>query len=237
VPGVEPGREARQALMACAGLTLLALIEHTFAPWRPFYVVYAAGSILVPALAMRSSRRPGSAVVTATARRLRLSDGLLALVLPVLLQLAAGVLFMALRPEPSLDAALGSVFEAGARQWVTTPERMRLAYLAFIVLWAGYGEELFYRGYLHARLRAWTGRPLATLLSSVLFGVRHAMQLALLWPDYPWGAAFAWVLFATLAGAAFAWLFDRSGSLVPPVVAHYILNLIPLLALLAGGAA
>ena len=235
MPGVEPGREARQALMAGAGLTLLALVEHTFAPWRPFYLGYAALSILIPAMAMRRPSRPEPAGTPAVAPRVRRSDLLIALVLPVLLQLAAGVLFTVLQPEPSLDAALGAVFEAGARQWATTPERMRLGYLVFIVLWAGYGEELFYRGYLHARLRAWKGRLVATLLSSALFGLRHAMQLALLWPDYPWEAAFVWVLFSTIAGAAFAWLYDRSGSLLPPVVGHYILNLIPLLALLLGG--
>ena len=87
------------------------------------------------------------------------------------------------------------------------------------MIWAGYGEELFYRGYLHARLRAAMGRAMATLISSLLFGVRHATQLVILWPEYPWEAAGAWVLVSTIAGAGFAWLYDRSGSLAPPVVA------------------
>lgn len=225
--GVEPGAGARQALLACAGLTLLALVEHTFAPWAPFYVAYAALSILVPLLALRRSpaTRPAG-------WRLGALSWVLAVVLPVLLQIMAGLILAALRPEPSLDAAFGALFDTGARLWNTTPDPFRLAYLSFIVIWAGYGEELFYRGYLHARLRAATGRALATLISSLLFGVRHAMQLVILWPEYPWEAAGAWVLISTIAGAGFAWLYDRSGSLAPPVVAHYVFNLIPLLALL-----
>jgi hypothetical protein len=38
---------------------------------------------------------------------------------------------------------------------------------------------------------------------------RHAVQLALLWPDYPWVAAMAWVLFAFIFGVGMSYLLAR----------------------------
>lgn len=71
--------------------------------------------------------------------------------------------------------------------------------LLLIALVAGLGEELLFRGVLHAKL--------GIVWSNVLFGLVHFVT-----PLY--------VLLAGLIGAYLGWLLDFSGSLAAPVLAH-----------------
>lgn len=217
----------------------VALLENTVAPWAPFYFIYMW---LTTCLPMGVGGLPFVNV-----KQLKSSAWILLIALAVVLQLFSiawnGALYPKLlqvsgvAPEltssPAYDtgAALQAMLSTAAMHWKTSLGKIQFWYLLVIFLWAGIGEEIFFRGYLYRGLRGRWGVGAAAAVSSILFGIRHATQLGLLAPDYPWGAAIAWSLFASVAGLGFCWLFQKTGSLTAPVLAHYILNLIPLIAL------
>ena len=69
------------------------------------------------------------------------------------------------------------------------------------------GEELFFRGALQPSV--------GLLVASLLFGLAHLL------PSWP---LVLWSLFAALAGLLFGLLYEATGSLVAPVVAHVLVN-------------
>jgi membrane protease YdiL (CAAX protease family) len=87
-----------------------------------------------------------------------------------------------------------------------------VAAVLMIVLLAPVAEELFFRGFVFAGLRTrWSLWP-AAITSGLIFGLVHA----------PTGITTV-VPLATL-GLALCWLYDRTGSLWPCVIAHMINN-------------
>jgi len=232
----------RGVLTVASAATLLALVENTIAPWAPYYAVYATAVTILPLAA--------GACVFGRITSTRATIWILAIVGPLILQILASVWTLAAYPAlagmfgvgagelagpyHSLEAALATVFEARGVSWGVEPEALMALYLLAIVVWAGLGEELFYRGYVHGVLRRRHGFAAAALVSAAFFAVRHATQLALVRPTYPWGAAASWAGVSFFIGIFMSWLYERSGSLYPPVVAHYLFNMVPLLFLLAG---
>lgn len=79
---------------------------------------------------------------------------------------------------------------------------------------AGTGEEVAYRGYAIPVLASILGLPGAVLLSSAVFGVLHAYQ-------GPLG-----ILRTTVMGLILALGFILSGSLIPAVIAHTLIDVI-----------
>jgi len=98
----------------------------------------------------------------------------------------------------------------------------------FVVLLAPAYEELLFRRVLFGRLWA-AGRPwLGLVLSSACFAFMHEM------PGLTANSAPATLLLWTtygLMGAAFAWLYRRTGTLWAPIAAHALNNAVALLAL------
>jgi uncharacterized protein len=84
--------------------------------------------------------------------------------------------------------------------------------VAEIVLLAPVAEELFFRGFFFAGLRSrWSLWP-AALVSGLVFGMVHA----------PTGITTVVPLAAL--GFALCWLYDRTGSIWPCMIAHAINN-------------
>ncbi len=229
VPGV---------LLLSGLLSGIALLENTrLVPWSPFYVLYAGLAIGIPLWLGAYRFGPIAAV--------RWWHWLAGALAAVLLQVIGGVFFAFLVPQVgallgvrdglletpaySISAALQALFQVSALRFQASPEAIANAYLLFIFLWAGLGEELFYRGYLHGVLRTRLGFGLAALVSAGFFAIRHAFQLALLWPAYPWWAAFSWMIFAFFFGILMSCLYERRGSLYLPVWIHAIFNALALL--------
>tara|TARA_R110002096_G_scaffold247097_1_gene439502 strand:- start:72 stop:1454 length:1383 start_codon:yes stop_codon:yes gene_type:complete len=73
-------------------------------------------------------------------------------------------------------------------------------------------EELLMRGFLFSILRGPCGAIAAAILSSVLFGFLHGYSLV-------------GFLSTTSLGLVFCWMYQRSGSLWPGVIAHSLFNL------------
>src|ERR1051325_2429479 len=142
------------------------------------------------------------------------------------------------RAVPALfTAAFGAtILLLAVTSWIPMTEAFRglmaeaarsnkLALFFSAVLAAPLGEELFFRGLV---LRGFLSRysiAKAVWASAVLFAIFHLNR---------WQAVVALPL-----GLAFAWLFLRTGSLIPGIIAHATVNfsasfLIPPLALLLG---
>jgi membrane protease YdiL (CAAX protease family) len=81
--------------------------------------------------------------------------------------------------------------------------------LAILASLAGIGEEVLFRGFLMAWVESLGGYWAGLIVSSVAFGLMHAIT-------------WTYTLFACLAGAYFGWLFDATGerNLIPPIICH-----------------
>jgi membrane protease YdiL (CAAX protease family)/uncharacterized RDD family membrane protein YckC len=90
-----------------------------------------------------------------------------------------------------------------------------IAAIAAVVLIAGLApvaEETFFRGFFFAGLRRRLSLWPAALISGLVFGLIHA----------PTGVTT--VIPLSILGAALAWLYERTGSLWPPILAHAFNN-------------
>jgi membrane protease YdiL (CAAX protease family) len=98
----------------------------------------------------------------------------------------------------------------------------------FAVVLAPAYEELLFRRVLFGRL--WqAGRPwLGMLLSSLAFALVHEVPGTS--ANGPWEIAQLWLVYGGM-GAAFAWLYRRTGTLWAPITAHALNNAIALGAL------
>lgn len=77
-------------------------------------------------------------------------------------------------------------------------------------------EEVFFRGFVFPGLQRRWGFLLAALGSGFLFGIAHLGNPGTFYVVPP----------ITLVGAWFAWGYAYSGSLYPPIAAHFFFNLI-----------
>ncbi|HEX2466729.1 MAG TPA: CPBP family intramembrane glutamic endopeptidase [Solirubrobacterales bacterium] len=75
-------------------------------------------------------------------------------------------------------------------------------------------EEIFFRGFMFAGLRRGTPFAVAALVSAGIWGVFHYTGAD------TWGV----VLQLTVFGVALAWLYERTGSLWPPIAVHALNN-------------
>jgi len=81
-----------------------------------------------------------------------------------------------------------------------------------VVIGAPIGEEVFFRGFLYGSLRARLGLSRAAAISAAVFGLFHVQPLLIL------------VMF--FVGFGLAILYERRGSLVAPIAAHAVFNVI-----------
>ena len=85
-----------------------------------------------------------------------------------------------------------------------------------VVVWTPLAEETFYRGFLFAGLSAKFGLGIGVAAGSAIFALSHASI-----------GAFIPIM---VAGALFAWIYRKSGSLWIPALAHASQNLLAFLA-------
>jgi membrane protease YdiL (CAAX protease family) len=192
----------------------VAAAENTVAPWAPFYVAYAALATSAP-FWLR-------AVDLDAFRRLRVRYALAGLGLAVVLQ---GV-FRLMTAHADLEGMFAPVLTVAAARLATPVETVARWYVTFIKVWAGFGEEIFYRGYLQRSLRSRLG-PLPSIVgAALLFATRHYTQVLLAWPHIAWGSATIWVAATFVVGLVFGWLYEKSASLWPSILCHTLFNLL-----------
>ena len=114
-----------------------------------------------------------------------------------------------------------------ASAWDRQP-LLALAAVGWLFACAGFGEEIFFRGYLQSRVNEAFGRPwrvfgvecgIGLIVSSLLFGVIHVLNTV----NYFAGEfEFAWWLGVTnvFAGFSFGLVREKTGNVVAGGVAH-----------------
>ena len=137
--------------------------------------------------------------------------------------LAIGVVILVLVAVPGTR----SYFDDSSVAADSTAQRV-LQPLLFIPLGTVVFEELIFRGVLLAVLQRVWSRTASLVVSAVCFGLWH-LPPALRGASDKGAAAAVGVVVGTIAvttvaGAAFAWLRLRSGSLIAPMMAHLATN-------------
>jgi len=84
-------------------------------------------------------------------------------------------------------------------------------------------EEYYWRWFVFGQLRSQLSRTSAVAISSLAFMAHHVILLATYfgWAS-PWTYAFS--LAVAVGGAFWAWLYERSGSLVAPWLSHLVVD-------------
>jgi len=93
-----------------------------------------------------------------------------------------------------------------------------------IIVAAPVSEEIFFRGFMFAGIRARAGFATAALISGGIWGLVH------------WTGADSWPVVLQLAvfGVILAWLYERTGSIRPAIAVHAVNNALAFLVLTAG---
>ncbi len=91
-----------------------------------------------------------------------------------------------------------------------------------MILFVGFLEEFFFRGYLQSRLNEVFGRPYSLfnvkfgaglVLAAVIFGLFHPLTAA---NETPW----AWALWTATGGVVFGLLREKSDAVITPALVH-----------------
>lgn len=110
-------------------------------------------------------------------------------------------------------SALSATYETTATSMYSAPFAVQIVCLAIL---SPIAEELVFRGLMFRRMREDTGAKLAIIYTSVVFGIFHGN--------------FVQMLYGFLMGLMFAWLCEKYGSVLAPIVAHVTANLLALFA-------
>jgi membrane protease YdiL (CAAX protease family) len=104
-----------------------------------------------------------------------------------------------LATQRSVMALLGATFKPGIGLLVSVA----------LGLAAGVGEEMLFRGVFQYELAARVGQGVSLGVTSIIFGLLHAVT-----PAY--------AILATLASLYFGWLYQSAGNLAVPITTHAI---------------
>ena len=110
-----------------------------------------------------------------------------------------------------------------AREWIAPYAQMRAFHLEVPLSWefagqvagnaaVAFSEEFFYRGYMTLRFEERRSRLWSAVVAAALFAVGHLLTPA------PWRLA---VFFPALL---FAWLRNRTGTVIGASIAHFLCN-------------
>lgn len=215
-------------------LLIVALTLPTLATWIYFYALagteavrwtYSGGKVVQFAMVLPwfALRRRERSVEPATPRwpwwlamEIAVMFGLAVVALGVALY--AGVLRDSALMAPAAGLIRGKLADMG----VNTPE----GYLAMTVFMAGIHsllEEGYWRWFVYGGLRRMTPEPVAISVSSLGFMAHHVLVLAAFFPGQ-WGWVAVFSLAVAVGGAAWAWLYRQSGSLLGPWLSHLVVD-------------
>jgi uncharacterized protein len=218
-------------------LLATALVLPTLATWLYFYAmagtetvrwIYTGSKFVQFALVLPwfAARKREHAAQGGTADRARwpwwtgaeigVAFGLAVVLLGVALYV--GVLRDSALMIPAAAQIRGKLADMG----VATPA----GYLAMAVFLSGIHsllEEFYWRWFVYGGLRRMTPDGAALATSSLGFMAHHVLVLAAFFPgQWSWVAVFS--LSVAVGGAAWAWLYRKSGSLLGPWLSHLVVD-------------
>jgi membrane protease YdiL (CAAX protease family) len=216
-------------------LLLVALLLPTVQAWLYFVVlavgkdpnpvqqvVYLLGKVVqfsLPLLdwALWDRQRPSRRLFSSAGVGIGLTFGL---------AVALGMLalyFFALRGSPLLADTAEEVRLKVAQLGVGTP----LAFLGlalFLSLAHSLLEEYYWRWYAYGRLREWLPIGWANFLAGLAFASHHLIVLAVFSPGRFWTKAVPLGACIVVGGMFWAWLYQRSGSVLGPWLSHALID-------------
>jgi membrane protease YdiL (CAAX protease family) len=221
------------AVIVGAGLTLLALVESFLLPWSPYFPLMALIALALP-LFLKTYRfgRFGEVmkkslplIILVWALSI-LWDQISSGAIQKMILDALGVLK---DPVYSLPAAIDSIFAAITGRLGLSLDAAQIIFAVFVLVWAPVGEELFYRGYIYGALRQHHGFWPAALTSSLIFGIRHMLPFLILLPQLLIIPALNWGVLAFVYGIITSYLYEKTGSLFPCMIGHFLVNIVSFL--------
>ena len=100
-----------------------------------------------------------------------------------------------------------------------------VARIVIALIFVGFLEEFFFRGYVLTRLNDVFARPFVLgnvsfgaglILSAIIFGLFHPLTVTV-------GTPWAWALWTAMGGLIFGFLREKSGSIVAPALVHGVI--------------
>ena len=113
---------------------------------------------------------------------------------------------------PFPDSLVESFMES--HSMITNSDNVILSYVS-TALFAPVVEEVIFRGLIYTRLKSGMNIIAAAAISSLMFGVLHGEVI--------------WIITAFFYGLAFVWIFEKTKSLLAPIVIHIANNALSLL--------
>ena len=208
------------------------------------FQVLTALSMFAPLAAALLAKAPLGALGWMPKLRGRVRWYLVAWLAPVLLTAMGAALYFRFVPEsfdPGGKAYLASLPEAARLQFETQTLPFylfvllsavgTLSYAPFINAALALGEEVGWRGVLYPRLKKRLGPVRGRLLGGAIWGVWHWPLMILAGYEYglhywgsPWLGPPLFCLFTTACGVLFDWLYEKTGSIWAPSLAHGAVN-------------
>lgn len=151
-----------------------------------------------------------------------LSDYALGIGFGLAVAAAMWLLYQTLASTELMEQALAPIREKIAGMGLASPARF-LALGVFYSLFHSLLEEYYWRWFVFTGLKQHTRVIPAIAISSVAFSAHH---LVVLWTYFSHAPAIALLLTASVAvgGAFWAWLYQRSGSIVPSWMSHLVVD-------------
>lgn len=183
-----------------AGITfwLIALLGYSFQDWSGAFILSGAYLIVLVLIPRVTSNHLNTSEAT-------IDNSSRKVIIPILLAMSLLTCILAYTSQDRPGVLIKAL------------------YYLFIV---GFGEELFFRGYIQSSLNQFFGKPFSLwgtnvgwgfVITSVLFGLIHA--LASNPPTWPWA------LFTAIMGFGLGFVRERSGSILAPILLHGLMDL------------
>jgi len=125
------------------------------------------------------------------------------------------------------DTALMRDVAAGVTQKIAdarllTPARF-IGLAVFYSLFHSLAEEYYWRWFVYGQLRRVTSQAPANVVSSLAFMAHHVLVVWTYMQDEP-AAVVVFSLAVAVGGSVWAWLYERSGSLLGPWLSHLLVD-------------
>jgi uncharacterized protein len=130
--------------------------------------------------------------------------------------------FSWLKPSGYLAAAAEAITSKARSLGIGTPARFIVGGIFFSVIHSLL-EEYYWRWFLFGGLRRFMPVAKAVVLSSLAFTTHHVILLAVYFGGLSWATVF-FSFCVAVGGAAWAWIYHRSGSLLGPWLSHLLID-------------